>query len=213
MAKQKNIFILLLIYKETRLQDSLNYLESFFSTHFPKTKPVLLIIDNATSHHTSIKKCQGQFFETYKTSGDNTQYEFSGWESGFKKLKKKFTPQKSDLILFVNDSFYHAYGDEYLRLFKTEMFDHSQISNSILGWRDCYPEEVVINKLKGDSWIRTSFFFMTFETVLKVFPFIVPIERDKVFSNDPSRFFNDSAILSENFKGFLQKWLFNKPLP
>jgi len=206
----QKIFILYLIHTSSKLEAGLELISSItnsMSQNSPSLTPQYIIIDTAADrtyhsiNHTIIP-------------GDNSCHEFSGWDTGVEHIKSNYLLNDNDLILFVNDSFYTSYGQQYLTLFANTLLPLTNKSNWALGYMDDFPKQAKILDKPYQNWIRSNFFIMPFHCLKKIGPLTIPIDENEVFCpKESSEFWSQTPLISDNFKSYISSWLFEKANP
>ncbi|MDZ4726902.1 MAG: hypothetical protein SH817_12150 [Leptospira sp.] len=143
--------------------------------------------------------------------GNNSEREFSGYQTGLEYLKSEFNLDENTVLFFANDTFNVNYaGDQYLELFLLPEVISNIHKGNFVGYVDRLAEDVSLLGRKGNQWIRTSFFSISYGYLNRILPFGKGFASDHLFSNKDKEFFSDSNEISENYKEFLRSWLFGE---
>ena len=195
--------ILLVIYGETYLDDSIEKLIDISARLFPREKIRIVVADTSRPPSIEVKKYRDY---AYIMPG-NVNREFTGWKGCFEYIDSTYTLTDDDVFIISNDTFFRNYGDKYLEDFQLIDVNRAKQEKQIIGYVDCYPSEVEVGDTSFRCWIRTSF-FITGYNVLKDNPiFEPPFKKEDVF--DGQVFFQDGGILSARYKKYIKSWLFN----
>jgi hypothetical protein len=141
----------------------------------------------------------------------NSCSDFSAWDACITKyFESDFRP--TDILVFANDSFHRNFGTGILRYFlslQKQDLD-SNMQSAIIGVVDDFPKPVEVLGHRGDQWVRSNFFFMTSTNLSRLKPLSVGLDLcEKIFDQNPrGRFFLPDAPLSENYKAYMNCWLF-----
>lgn len=166
----------------------------------------IVIVDNSisTDYAESISDT------VHLIGGDNSCYDFSGYDKGVEWLKSNNIINDSDIIVLCNDSFFRNYGHKYLKLFSNYNIIKLIKENLLIGYTDSYPYEVIVFGKKLKSWVRTNFYIMNANMLNKLIPLTINISDSILFSENYSEFFSNSIDISENYKQYLRTWLFGE---
>lgn len=126
--------------------------------------------------------------------GDNSAYEFSGWDRGIKYLKQSKVDY--DVCLFVNDSFVTNSYFQNKELLSIDTINKCMQNNALVGKIDRLDRldeykdlEYTINNKDVTSWVRTNLFYMT-KPIIEQLGQLTTYNKNKL---------ND--YMSENYKG------------
>ena len=147
-------------------------------------------------------------------AGDNSSWDFSGWDKGVEWIQSAFAPKADSIFLFANDTFYRSYGKEYLTLFRPGAVKGALERDGLIGFADdAYPENVELFGISSRRWIRTSLFILNYRTLQKLLPLAITHTDEQLFSPNWQQFFHSEAPLSRNYQQFLKTWLFGHTFP
>ena len=206
--KVNHIYINFLVYGAVHLESGLSHLESILNRMLPGVPRTWLIVDNAVTHPSSqqISACR------WMISGENSIWEFSGWDRGYQFIKEQFNIQAEDVILYANDTFHRrAYsigGNSFLDEFNAKLIHGHDLTRDVVGYLDDFPREVSLMGISYDSWIRSNIFITPAEVAERLYPLAFPLSPDKIFSADMHRFWGQTNTISENWKAYISSWLF-----
>lgn len=155
--------VLFLTYGD-KYQESFDIL-SIYLKKFEKYCDInILIIDN---------KSKGAFFgcaefpDQNVVHGDNSSYEFSGFDLGL-----QYAGEDYDVCLFINDSFVTNSYFQNKKLLSIDTIDKCIQNNALVGKIDRLDRldeykgfEYTINNCDVTSWVRTNCFYMTKEII------------------------------------------------
>jgi len=209
------IIILFLTYKSKSEEDGVNQLKSIAARMFPLAKVTFITIDNAIITDSYFEEMRSSI----RISGDNSQYEFSGWDCGISFINKELKISNNTMILFANDTFYrrnYKDGTNFLDIFDAPILEGKNISTSAVGYLDDFPKNVRINGIVYKSWIRSNIFILPISVVSAIYPLSIEFPLSEVFSDSIDKFWSDSDLISENWKAYISSWMFgveNKNFP
>jgi glycosyltransferase involved in cell wall biosynthesis len=134
--------------------------------------------------------------------GDNRCWEFSGWQ----RTLGAYAPElrEFDVVHFVTSAFGKLHAG-YLNHFSEDQLDMVVHRPVCLGHVDSYDEPVELCGRKSRSWIRTSFFFLSRESLSKLGS-LVSLDDPDLFFGLYGMFKRNSPI-SDNYKDKITQWL------
>ncbi len=202
------IIILFLVYGNKHVQSGLEKIEEIISRMFPSTNTDYLVIDNNLPTSFCGKKAN-----ILTIGGDNTLFEFSGWDHAISYMHENMNYSNESLVLFVNDTFHrrdYKQGKDYLDFFDLSIINNKDVMNSAIGYLDDFPRDVSLNGIKYNNWIRSNIFFLPAHIVREIYPlsYSAIFEPQAIFSNDPNYFWSNTDSISENWKAYISSWLF-----
>lgn len=167
-------------------------------------KKNIIIIDNLSENRIEEKIAWNIYF----IGGDNSSWEFSGWDKGVAFAKQK--KLNFDVVLFANDSFF-SYGWSILEnCARYKLPDIAYRKKAIVGQLDT--KNFLMNAFGYDvsTWICTNTFFIHKEILEKVVPLahLSDTDLDMIVSKsfDKKKFLCNN-ILSTSYKEMLLQWL------
>jgi len=195
------LLVLFLKYGEDKYPGSFNTL--FYYLEQIKCEKIYIIIDNKCTLPKIIISENINYI-----NGDNSEWEFSGWDKGLSYAKN--AGFQYDLVLVVNDSFM-VYGSSFIQLLKLFHLEYIACSSkSIVGQVDSRGYPMSVFGYNVYSWIRTSAFLIHPDIIRKLgqFTSINSTQLNVVFplKYEPSIFLN-SAPMNESYKKMLVDWL------
>lgn len=202
MAK---VYTLFLVFGKDHVKLGLTHINAFSKRCYPGYKSHILIIDNALENDV-----QATTGDQSITSGDNSCLDFSGWEKGVSFLENHFEMNGNDVLIFCNDSFYRSYSYKVINGFQPEEVTPDSLQDRVAGFADSYRMPVSVLGYKFDKWIRSNFFIMTYKNYKKLDGLVFPLPPEEIFDTNIKHFFSDTFNISDNYKGYLRKWLFGK---
>ncbi|OGP55713.1 MAG: hypothetical protein A2Y65_03105 [Deltaproteobacteria bacterium RBG_13_52_11] len=192
----------------------INSFESFKSyvEQFKNCDKNYFIVDNL--------KTGDNFLKLNKTlcriDGDNSGWEFSGWQRGLSYLRNNNI--NYDAVLFANDAFF-AYGWSLL-----EYSDRINLSkwlingNSIMGHIDTKNIQLEVFGNDVSEWVCTNCFFLP-RRIIEKLDSVVSLNDDKLHSivsekfpggleeQDYIKYFKYNSDLNDNYKTMVITWL------
>jgi len=210
-ASMKNspdkLIIIYLAYGSAHIQSGISVLKDIALRMFPGTKLQILIVDNSQQNIFS------RHDEITTISGDNSLWEFSGWDHGITYAEKELNPDSSTIYLFANDTFHRRQyrdGPNFLDVFNKELIEGKDVLTSAIGYLDDFPKQVSLNKIKYSTWIRSNIFFLPRKTTIDLYPLTAKFDDNVLFSDQPEQFWSTSDLLSDNWKAYISSWLFGR---
>jgi len=169
------------------------------------------IIDNMRKKDYLLKSC-----DTYRIDGDNSSWEFSGWQKGIDYLRQNNI--NYDAVLFANDAFF-AYGWSLLEYSnKLNLCKWLLNGNSMMGHIDTKNIELEVFGNDVSNWICTNCFFLP-RRIIEQIDNIISVNDEKldaIVSNIfPGGFEEEAYIkyfkfdsgLNDNYKNMVITWL------
>lgn len=211
MANPDKVIVLFLVYGDKYLQDGLNELRKIVSRMFPSVGADYIVVDNAM--HLSFDERRSDY---RIVGGDNSLWEFSGWDRGFAYAKDNDYITDGSVVFFANDTFYRRQykdGTNFLDVFDAAILDGRDVRNSAIGYLDDFPKPVSIRGIEYISWIRSNIFAIPSNIVDMLWPFAKTIEPAYVFSDSYIKFWSDNDVISRNWKAYISSWLFGAECP
>ncbi len=193
-----------LIYGQKNLDSGITSLDNFSNRVFPKHHRTTLVVDNKPLGGSNDRSRP----ELNIIQGDNSNREFSGWDTGIGLLEEKGKLSDTTTIVLANDTFHLNYGEQYLQLFGPRTTQGRTRKGQLVGYVDSYPREILLFGLPLKSWIRTSIVVCSWKSLRRLLPLSLPVPDSEIFSDDPEELFLPSAELSADYKEYLKTWLF-----
>ena len=150
----------------------------------------------------------GKPIEIESIVGDNSAWEFSGFQSGINHLKSKYVLKSTDIVIFANDTYrrHRRFNILDLLSYKKAIFKNKYSSFPILiGERFNLTAKAIISELPFTGWVSTYFFVTNgalLEHVNKLDNFSC---NTKLRLVDNKITFNE--IVDENLASHINKWL------
>ncbi len=198
------LLVLFLEYNTGKYKNSFELLKSYVDK-FKGCKKNYYIIDNFTEED-YFKKISENVF---RIGGDNSSWEFSGWQKGVELLEENNI--EYDVILFANDAFL-AYGWSILEKdLNLELLRVAIRNNSAIGQVDTKGIKLEAFGQDVSNWICTNCFFMP-RKIVEGIGTVVTIDENKlnkVVNKKYSKesYFLEQAPLNENYKKMAIRWL------
>lgn len=201
------IVLLFVTFGNDHCADAVSLLQSLSNSLFSREIDLILRVDNS----------QTPLFDTTGPvpQSNNFAADFSGWHTAVE-IYKRNGIQKSDLVIFANDSFHRNFGTGVLKYFLEfggeKILKHSE--NGIVGIMDDFPRPVKILNHSGQRWIRSNFYFTRGKQIDNLIPFsITPENADKILNPDPKNLeslFREQSPISSNYRAYMERWLLGK---
>ena len=203
--------VLFLEYDNGKYNNSFEFFKSLVD-QFKNCDKYYFIIDNLRTENSFVKLNEVMC----RINGDNSTWEFSGWQKGLNHLKR--TNVDYDAVLFANDAFF-AYGWSLLEYSdKINLNKWLLNGNSIMGHIDTKNIELEVCGNDVSYWICTNCFFLP-RCVLEKLDSIVSVSdntiNEIVSSKFPGRFgeeaymnyFKFNSGLNDNYRNMVLTWL------
>lgn len=170
-------------------------------------------LPNVPVTHVLVQNDQASYRENHELFdlsllGDQSVFDFSGWDAGLKVLRDKGFLKEGDMLAFSNDSFFRTTGEKFLSYLTPELYENADPYDSVFGYVDDFPKKARIGEFEYQNWIRTCLFFIPYKFISKVGTLTTPLEYSQFFASDPKLFWTDTEILSTTFKKYIGSWLF-----
>lgn len=201
----KNIVVIYLIYGDSNLKDGLLEIKKIINRMFDSYNSNFVVVDN------SLSSCEQINDNEYLINGDNSYFDFSGWDKGYQFAIEKFNITNETVFLFANDTFFqrnYSDGENFLDVFNKKIIENKNLTTSALGYIDDFPKPVIINNIRYNSWIRSNIFFIPSLVMKDIKKLTFDFPKDKIFSNDIKKFWSDDDLISDNWKAYISSWLF-----
>lgn len=214
MIAPDKIAVIFLVYGDKHISSGIGCIQSILSRMFKNVAIEYLVVDNSLPVGFVRKKKNYEYI-----GGDNSLWEFSGWDLGYTYLKQKGVFTDTTLVLFANDTFHRrAYknGGDFLSVFDKDIVQDKDVLRSAIGYMDDFPTNVSLNGISYNSWIRSNIFFLPYNIVEILYPLSITIDERIIFSFDLDKFWSDTDFISDNWKAYISSWLFgieNKKFP
>lgn len=201
----KNIVVIYLIYGDSNLKDGLLEIKKIINKMFDSYNSNFVVVDNSLSSSEQINDNE------YLINGDNSYFDFSGWDKGYQFAIENFNITNETVFLFANDTFFqrnYSDGENFLDVFNKKIIENRDLTTSALGYIDDFPKPVIINNIIYNSWIRSNIFFIPSLVMKDIKKLTFDFPKDKIFSNDIKKFWSDDDLISDNWKAYISSWLF-----
>lgn len=203
--KQKNILVLYLYADKIKYRDSYNVLMSILSNlHGMKVTIVKIDNFNEEKPHHRIDDC------TYDISGDNSSWEFSGWDKGMDFFKSNIYANNVDTVLYVNDAFLNdSAHDELYYMMRYNTLTLYKLKNAVIGKVDCANEKMILNNSSVNRWVRSNFIAVPYSiaSVIKLSHFSENNVSDIICDDFSKKIFKENSPMNDNLKCFLKYWI------
>lgn len=124
--------------------------------------------------------------------GDNSKYEFSGWEVGLKYIKNNYE-EEIENIIFSNDTFcFHRKWGYFQRLNFTNKFKkfYKDQITGICGEKNNISMDYKIDNISNDGWISTYLFMISNDLILqglklnnlgeKIYDYVIDVNDEEI---------------------------------
>lgn len=199
----KRIVSLYLVLGDEHVESGRYILQRTFQQFIPNIPVLHVLIQNDQN---SYNEKQNLF--DLSLQGDQSVFDFSGWDKALNQLKEKNLLREGDMLVFSNDSFFRTTGEKYLSYLTPDLYRTIDPNDCVFGYVDDFPKKAHIGELEYQSWIRTCLFFIPYKFIKTIGTLTTPMEHAQFFSNDPELFWTSSNVLSMTFKKYIGSWLF-----
>lgn len=206
-----NVFVIGLCFGREHLSGMLAVATNFCMQNLPHHNVHNIIVDNKTTENA--EEASNQII----LAGDNSCYEFSGWQKGIDYISRNLSPSDSDIILLINDTIhqrnYSEGGSDFYKKYKIP--DPKTMPETwAAGYIDDFPKATQIGGLPLKQWIRSNFILLSYSCISKISPLPFPYPNTLLFNPPGSRtFWGENAPLSDNWKAYISSWLFGEENP
>lgn len=206
------IVVLFLVFGDAHRESGLRVIRQILTRMFPEIPVDFLVIDNAVPPFNSSAK-HALSRDVLLLPGDNSLWEFSGWDKGTKYVLENISFSKDDVFLYVNDTFHlrsYSGGANFIDVFDKPILDGVNVLESAVGYLDDFPRTVTLREITYKAWIRSNIFFLPRGIAERVFPMRFDPGNESIFSSDFQEFWGKSNIISDNWKAYISSWLFGR---
>lgn len=208
MYPEASIFVIGLSYGQENVVPMLAVADMFCKKNFPDYKIEHVIVDNKISTFYEKAGSAGTLI-----SGDNSYFEFSGWERGIAYINNKFSPSPKDICILVNDTIhqrnYATGGSHFYEDFVIDNISKKWPSRWAAGYVDDFPSPTSICGITFSTWIRSNFVVFNWNCIDLITPLLFPYPTELLFSDNISDgFWGENAPMSQNWKAYISCWLF-----
>jgi hypothetical protein len=204
VGKKKKLAVIYLYADKKKYPDAYNNLKILLKGLL-SFEITIIKVDNFNEKKNNTKEGDN----VYDIGGDNTYWEFSGWQKGLDFLAElAICP---DLVLFINDAFlnYEEKG-ENLQYYKSRIniLTLSRVNHSAFGVIDHHKDEVFLG-YDVSSWIRSNLFMMPYDVAMQIkFPPVAPeIIQEITPDKYNGKLFLENDHINSTFKEFLEYWM------
>lgn len=192
------VLVLFLQYDTEKYPYALHYFKKYL-TYINEHEITILTIDNKNEKLPFTKLSKNE----YIIGGDNTLWEFSGWQKGVECLNSNEI--NYDCIIFANDSFLAPAGgsSDLSGIINNQSINESYYTNSLIGELVGKDTNAVIFGCYIKDYIRTHCFIMPKELVQKLnsIPTIgIDALNQCIDETYQGKYFKDDAPISKNFQ-------------
>lgn len=184
---------------QEKYRDALDTLAAYYRQTLPGIEPDMVIVDNAlpAGAHEAAGK-------TTVIAGSNRNWEFSAWDEGVEYVGPRVLAY--DFVHFVTSAYNQLYV-AYIPKMNAQCLGAVWGKDIILGHIDSYNEPVMFMGRASQCWVRSSFFFMRPETVLRLGSFVSITHSEALYSGDPAAPFAADAPIDNVFRDNIINWL------
>ncbi len=193
------ILSLFVRYGQEKYGDALDTLAAYYRQALPEVEPDMVIVDNALP-----AGCQEIAGTTAIIGGSNRYWEFSAWDEGLAYVGPKVLAY--DFVHFVTSAYNQLYV-AYIPKMNLQCLAAIRNRDAVLGHIDHYNDPVIFMGRASQCWIRSSFFFMRPETVLRLGSLVSLTAPGPLFSGDPAAPFAAHAPIDKTFRDNIINWL------
>ncbi|MFS2101656.1 hypothetical protein ACCC97_22125 [Variovorax sp. Varisp85] len=201
MNKKKLKIVTLLVRHGTgKYPNALEDIQALFARQLPDVVHDCVIVDNTLppGHEEALQP------GVTLIGGSNAAWEFSAWDSGVAYLGSRL--HAYDFVHLATSAFKQLYV-AYLERFDGRMLDLLAGRGVAIGHIDYYNEPVDLLGVGCQSWVRTSFVFLSPTEVKILGSFVSVTSGVDFFSRDPRSPFKENAPISGGYRRNILGWL------
>lgn len=202
MKKKIKVIALFLQYDTEKYPCALHYFKKYLNG-IENANIQIIVVDNKR------KDINRKYEDAIMINGDNSLWEFSGWQKGLKYIYDNKIDY--DVVIFANDSFLAPAGGntDLSGLINDEAIAKAK-KNAMIGQFVSIDEGITINGIYIYNYARTHCFLLSRQVIEKI-KYIPTVDYDflnKCISEKPSKkYFKKDAPLSKNFQEYIIKHL------
>jgi hypothetical protein len=213
MNASSKVFVVGLCFGQEHVTGMLTVAEQFCERNFAGHELVHVVVDNKIQDGDAYCAPFGICIP-----GDNTCFEFSGWQKGLDFIRGMHSPSPSDICVLLNDTVhrrnYATGGNRFFDDFVIRNESSSWPLRWAAGYLDDFPAPTTVNGLEFSTWIRSNFVVFNWACLDLITPLVFPrTENDLFVDNVSEGFWRDGAPLSENWKAYISSWMFGAEDP
>lgn len=210
MSSNTTIYVIGLCFGQEHVDAMLAVADTFCATNFPQCNIVRIVVDNKISND-----YENATSKNIVISGDNSYFEFSGWQRGLDYAKSRYACSPNDVCILINDTIhrrsYSTGGDRFFEDFVIKKPSSEWPQKWAAGYIDDFPTPTSILGLHFSTWIRSNFVVFNWECIQFITPLLFPFSDDTLFSEHlADGFWKADAPLSDNWKAYIACWLFGE---
>jgi hypothetical protein len=194
------VLILFVRHGTDKYRDALDELDRIYQSRAPNLTRRTIVIDNALGCGLSEELGPNQML----IGGDNTQWEFSGWQCAIDMLGNELA--NYDAVHLVTSAFRTLYTD-YLERFSPQMIDVVARRPVATGHIDYYPYPVRFGSFVSRHWVRSSFWLINPIELIRLRKLVTVDNSEGLFSAQLERPFAEDAPLSPGYQQLIHQWL------
>lgn len=194
------VLVLFIRYGAEKYPDALADLDRIYQCHAPDLDRTTIVIDNALP--LGVSRSVGK--DTVLIGGDNTWWEFSGWQCAIDLFNKEIG--EHDAIHFVTSAFRTHYTD-YLERFSTRMIECAASRPIVAGHIDYYPYPIRFGTYVSRHWFRSSFWLVNPTELRRLRNLVTVDSREGLFSPQDDWPFVKGGPLSRGYQELIVDWL------
>lgn len=196
---RRGLSVILVQYDRSRYPGALQRLRAHLEL-LAKEPWSLVAVDNARSGSWENELAP----DVTQIGGDNSAWEFSGFDRGLAWLEE--SRGLTDYVLLVTDAF-RAYGDDYLGWFDQALVDMARGNKAVVGWVDSFGRPCSLGETSYESWLRTSFLLAPVTALQHARPLALPLNREEIFSGDPAAPWLPDSPVGPELRRAIEGWL------
>jgi hypothetical protein len=194
------VLVLLVRYGSGKYGDALLDLDRIYQRYAPGVTRMTFVIDNALPGDLTKNLADNIVL----MGGDNTQWEFSGWQRAIDAVDDEITGY--DVIHFVTSAFRTHYT-AYLDRFSERIVEAVAERPIATGHIDYYPYPIRLGTYVSRHWIRSSFWLINTVELLRLRGLITIADDRGLFSTQGDWPFAEGALLSRGYQELIHRWL------
>lgn len=199
--KYPNCLILCVVY---RYLDSINMIYNFFKKFEFNVSFTFYFIINNEDHYDKAQEKINSLENSFFMKGDNSCFEFSGFQSSINIMKNNNILDNFDSILLTNETLLTHYPIDHILNLDKKIFASSCKNIIVYGLIDKFSLNTEINSLIIGEWLRGNFILMNMN-ILKTINYKIQNFKKEIV-DDYGRY---KLLISKQYENKIDNWLLN----
>lgn len=201
LGRPLRILTLLVRYGTERYRGGTERVEEVLSAALPGSDRQTIIIDNRLPSGTAPEAVDPR---RVVIPGDNSSWEFSGWDEGLR-FTGKDALENVDFVHFATDAF-EQLGPEFASALDTRALETLLCGPCITGHIDFFKNAPMLGSWQVPSWVRSSYFFIR-PAEVKALGSLTTFADRRMFSGDAKQPFANSGPVDPLLREYITGWL------